>query len=272
MIFSEFCTHVSSQSMGYESQYRYLKQLFRSANIKRNYSDDYLKSIYNGTKHFTYNMKRHFPSNIDIVSIKDFFEKHLQDDKLEQIADSFGISKLENIDKSNFCMALAIQFQSFIKSKSEDIECLVSSEYRKQILISEKSNCGPIKPLYSGDGIWIEKVPFRYNLNCYEKVTHTWVIHNDGTVIWQNRTLKLKNTNELKPKFSETQITIPETNPHTIIKITTSIDARGSEGIHNAIWEMQDSDGNNCFPSNKKLFEVEINVTFNANLTEETND
>ena len=97
------------------------------------------------------------------------------------------------------------------------------------------------------------------------------MIHNQGTVIWKNRTLVLKNKDELSPRFSITQINIPETMPYGITKITTDIDARGSEGKYNSIWEMQDEKGNNCFQNSKLLFGIEINVTFNANVTEEIN-
>lgn len=271
VIFSEFCKIVSSQSMGYESQYRYLKQLFLSAKIKREYSKDYLKSIYNGKKRFSNNIKKHFPGNLDLDSISDFFEKYIQDDYIEKMMDSFGIPKNEERNKSTFCLALSLQLKLFIKSNSEDVECIVANEYKKCIINTEKSKCGPIHSFYSGDDIWIEKSPLKYDLHCYQNIKHTWVIHNQGTVIWKNRTLVLKNKDELSPRFSITQINIPETMPYGITKITTDIDARGSEGKYNSIWEMQDEKGNNCFQNSKLLFGIEINVTFNANVTEEIN-
>ncbi len=69
----------------------------------------------------------------------------------------------------------------------------------------------------------------------------------------------------MSPSVSEMEINIPETVPGEIIKITTSFLVRGMEGKFNCIWEMQDSDGNNCFPNYRWMFNVTIETFFEHN-------
>lgn len=89
--FSGFCKLTKPQYFGYNNQSWYLKELFKAAGICRNYSDDYLKAVFNGTKPFSSNMKRYFPHPVRIDSIAAFFEKHLQSESVKLLADAFGI-------------------------------------------------------------------------------------------------------------------------------------------------------------------------------------
>ena len=66
------------------------------------------------------------------------------------------------------------------------------------------------------------------------------------------------NHDKVRPRAEANSIGIPDTPPGKGIKITTSIDARGFEGKFECMWEMQDSDGNDCFPNNKRMFCVQI--------------
>jgi len=55
------------------------------------------------------------------------------------------------------------------------------------------------------------------------------------------------------------------TPPGKEIKITTGFDARGFEGKYECIWQMQDSNGNDCFPNNEKQFCILFEIKFQSN-------
>ena len=114
MDFSEFCELTKPQYFGYNKQSWYLKDLFKAAGIRRDYSDDHLKAVFNGTKPFASNMKRHFPHPVSIDSIAAFFEKHLQPEYVKLLADAFGIPADEEKNLSYLSYALAAQVAAFI--------------------------------------------------------------------------------------------------------------------------------------------------------------
>ena len=58
-----------------------------------------------------------------------------------------------------------------------------------------------------------------YDVYCYEKFIHTWVIHNSGSVMWQGRKLVFKNSNSVCPRSSCLEIAIPDVEPNGYIKI-----------------------------------------------------
>ena len=54
----------------------------------------------------------------------------------------------------------------------------------------------------------------------------------------------------------------PDLKTNERIKITTTFDGRGFDGVTHCKWEMQDSDGENCFPERDSLFCVTIDAKF----------
>lgn len=84
MDFAGFCSLTNSHYFGFNKQSWYLRDLFKAAGIQRDYSDDYLKAVFNGTKPFASNMKRHFTHPVSIDGIADFFERHLQPEYVKQ--------------------------------------------------------------------------------------------------------------------------------------------------------------------------------------------
>ena len=118
-------------------------------------------------------------------------------------------------------------------------------------------------PLYPGDGAYIEFLPARiYSPKCYEQFKHIWVISNTGNQIWHGRKLVFVNHATVRPRTDTNFIEIPDVAPSNEIRITTIFDTRGFEGRYECLWEMQDSEGNDCFPNNKRLFNVTIESKF----------
>jgi hypothetical protein len=88
------------------------------------------------------------------------------------------------------------------------------------------------------------------------------MIRNTGNQTWRSRKLVFINNGTVRPRTDKNSIDIPDVAPGKEIKITTSFDTRGFEGRYECLWEMQDSEGNDCFPNNKRLFNVTIDSKF----------
>ena len=134
MVFSDFCSMTQPTWFGCSSQAHYLKTLFKSASITREYSDDYLKLVYSGKKPFSSNMKKHFPKPVDETKIATYFESHIQADKVDTLIDAFAVPANLERNKEYLCIALAQQVAAFIRSKDEDVDCIVVSAYESAIV------------------------------------------------------------------------------------------------------------------------------------------
>ncbi len=262
MNFKQYCELAKVEYFGNYGQAYYTNDLFKAAGITRQYSDSYLVSVYNGTKHFNSNMKKHFKKPVDVLPIAQFYEEKLDDKFVEDLIDAFGIPKSIERNKKYIAGALAEQVKIFIESDSEDVENVVPTEYQKQQIKKETSNCYIGKPLYTNDSVWVENCGKILVKGFYEKFIHTWVIHNIGKVNWHSRKLVFVNAgdNDIVPTANMLEISIPDTMPNGIVKVAAEFDARGDENKYICKWEMQDADGNNCFPDSRWVFDVTINV------------
>ena len=86
-----------------------------------------------------------------------------------------------------------------------------------------------------------------------------------GKVVWNGRKLVYKRGPKDRPEAHPDVIDIPDVKPNERIKITTTLDGRGFDGVTHCKWEMQDSDGENCFPERDSLFCVTIDAKFKRN-------
>lgn len=225
---------------------------------------EYQKKLYNGSKPLTQNLKDSFPENIQVEPLTGLFEKHLKDDKVRQAMTAFAIPVSLEPERDTFSRALAIQFRHLIQSDNSDVDDIVAMEYQR--LLTEPTDEKPqsLAPLYPGDGAYvIEFLPARiYSKKCYEQFKHTWAISNTGNQTWHGRKLVFVNHAAVRPRTDTNCIEIPDVAPGKEIRITTSFDTRGFEGRYECLWEMQDSEGNDCFPNNKRLFNVTIESKF----------
>ena len=262
MVFSDFCSMTQPTWFGCSSQAHYLKTLFKSASITREYSDDYLKLVYSGKKPFSSNMKKHFPKPVDETKIATYFESHIQADKVDTLIDAFAVPANLERNKEYLCIALAQQVAAFIRSKDEDVDCIVVSAYETAIVTEASFHYEIPKRLYDGDDLYVDQKDKRHEVGCYQKFRHEWSIQNRGQCLWHGRKLVCVNQDAIKPRFGTLTIDIPEAKPYEFIKIATEVDSRGIEGSYSCVWEMQDSDGNHCFPDSRLVFDFTINVTF----------
>jgi len=229
-----------------------------------NADKEYQKKLYNGSKPMTQNLKDSFPANTQLDALVSLFEKHLKDDQVRQAMTAFAIPVSLEPQKGIFSRALALQFNYLVKNEDSDVDDIVAMEYQR--LLAEPADEKPqsLAPLYPGDGAYvIEFLPARiYSKKCYEQFDHTWTIRNTGNQTWRSRKLVFVNNGTVRPRTDKNSIDIPDVAPGKDIKITTSFDTRGFEGRYECLWEMQDSEGNDCFPNNKRLFNVTIDSKF----------
>ena len=101
-----------------------------------------------------------------------------------------------------------------------------------------------------------------YKIDSHDTVTHTWSIMNTGKIKWIGRKLVYCRRPKDRPEATPAEIQIPDVSPNESVKITTTFDGRGFDGIFHCLWEMQDSDGENCFPKRDSLFSVTIDAKF----------
>jgi len=267
--FSQYCKNVYPYCQHISSQGLFVSKLFvagGSSSFSASVTADkeYQKKLYNGSKPLTQKLKGSFPAVIQLDSLIALFEKYLNDDKVCQVMTAFAIPISHTPVKGTFSKALALQFCQFIKNEDDDVDDIVAMEYQRLITEPVDEKPQSLAPLYPGDSAYvIEFHPARvYSKKCYEQFDHTWFIRNTGTQTWHSRKLVFINYADVRPRVGTRSIDIPDTAPGRDIKITTSFDTRGFEGHYECIWEMQDSEGNDCFPNNQRLFNVTIDTVF----------
>lgn len=224
---------------------------------------EYQRMIYKGDRQITDTMKNTFPNPFRHSDLAAYFSSNFKQDKVREIMTAFSIPLSINEDKNALSLALASQFQFLIQSANDDVDDIVFMEYQKMLNSPVSPTNHRFSPLILGDNAWSEFKPQqKYEVNCYDKITHTWVIHNTGNQVWRGRKLVFINSAEVRPRTDNNSLDIPDTNPGQNIKITTVLDARGFEGTFDCVWQMQDSGGNDCFPNNYRMFQITIKTKF----------
>lgn len=219
-------------------------------------------------------IKNSFPHPIKKKEAAEYLLTSFDTVKVRSIMNTFGIPS--DIPENNLAFAYAIveQFNAFVESDSEDLECDVSAEFLKySAMTAEEVNKAGEQhgTLINGDSVYM--APYRntsiHLVGCHEKFTHVWEIENSGRIIWSGRKLVFVNQSEIRPRAMTQVIEIPETQPHKLVRLEVGFDARGFEGEYEAKWEMQDSEGRNCFATTPRIFNFTIKTQYRKN-TEET--
>ncbi len=222
------------------------------------------RKLYDGSRTMTSDIKDSFHP-FDVDGLATFYKESIEDSKFRDVMVSFGLPPTieENVDC--FCKALAIQFQMFVNSDTDEADDIVAMEYQKLIAEPQaeaNESYRPVTVLYPGDQLYFKTRPRpTYQVNIYERFQHTWEFENIGTQVWHGRRLYFSNHESVRPRAEANYIDIPDTPPHKGIKITVSVDARGFEGKTECKWIMIDQDGNDCFP-NSSTFSFVVCVRF----------
>lgn len=207
-------------------------------------------------------IKASFPNPINLEDLTQFISDNLDTNRLISCMVEFGIPTGVEADKKKFAKALSVQFGHFVISAESDISNDVWQIYQS-LLNGEDVNSRDIRgPRYFGDVAVVFSESKQIAANCYERLHYVWSIQNRGNQEWHGRKLVLVNADEIYPEIMQAVIPIPDTRPNETIKIATDINAGGFEGKFDCKWEMQDADGENCFPNYTWDFNIQICVTF----------
>lgn len=153
------------------------------------------------------------------------------------------------------------QMQELING-TDDVDDILAMTYEAEKTNNSEEITGALpQPLYMGDSVnaFYNRI---HVIQSYEKVIHQWEIINTGKLVWTGRKLVYMRGDKDRPEANPSVIELPDIKPNQSIKITTTIDGRGFDGITYCKWEMQDADGQNCFPKRDTIFSVTIDAKY----------
>jgi hypothetical protein len=155
-------------------------------------------------------------------------------------------------------MALAKQMKALIESDAEETDNILILEYQNAKQLDNISAESLRKPLCEGDSVYVNFSPNKqYVIESHNTFEHTWILENTGTQRWTERKLVYVRGLRDRPEATPSIVEIPETKLKERIKITTTFD-----GVTDCVWEMQDLEGENCFPDRNTLLCVTIDSKF----------
>lgn len=252
-----------------KSQGKFVANLFIAMGSKyfSLYSDHaYEKKLFNGSKPLTQDLRDSIPSPIDVKKLAGFFAKYMDDSKIREIALKQGLLASSSVDKQIFAKAIAYQYKAIFDSENFEAPSLIHETYQKineGVVVDHPS---AFDPLYPGDNAYNHSRNASVkHVGVYQQFEIDFDIQNAGNVSWKNRKLVFLKTKTLCPvPIDEVEITVPSTEPNRGFKARIKMDARGAEGKFVCHFEMQDIDGNNCFPG-RSLFDIPVTVLFEMN-------
>ncbi len=254
---------------GIQNQGIFVAKLFRAGGSNQ-FSDspynshEYEKKLISGKKlkPLTDKLKQTFPSPVDVDGISAFFEEHIDESRVSEAMNAYGISDVLDSDKKALAGAVARQYQLIFESPDSDVEDIVAAEYKRILTEKPAEDLQKFKPLYQGDSVSVFGGEQEYQKQTDEEFRHTWELRNIGTATWEQRKLVFIKTYKTGPLAEKTEIDIPKMEPGTNKKIAVVIQTRGKEGRFDCHFEMQDADGRDCFPNHKSLFDIKVKIDF----------
>lgn len=264
--FSTFCDNVKKGCPSLRSQKKFIQEMTEAGGSKLYVSDSYYKQLFSGSKPFTNNLREPLRGRDNLVQLTGFFENKITD--VNRVIAGFGIPETGTPNKHALAVALAIQLRAIIESDEGAEPDVLILEYQTQCSANEddKTASAGLEPLYPGDAIYVGGT-MSYKIKSTDVFQHTWELANYGTQTWTGRKLVyIRDPRIDRPEADPDVIDIPEVKPGKSIKITTTFDGRGFDsGPYEAFhckWEMQDENGENCFPGRSLLFCVTIDAKF----------
>jgi len=215
-----------------------------------------------------------FPNPINKKEAADYLLTSFDGNKIRTVMDGFGIPSDEPENDKAFAYALVEQFSRYFDTEDEDIECLVAQDFLQYSSMSDSeidASISSTRSLVNGDYAYL--APYNnekcHHVECHQTLKHVWNIENNGRTLWSGRKLVLINQAAIRPRFLLTSINIPEVKPGESVTLEAEFETRGFEGEFEAIWEMHDSAGRNCFNTSSNLFNFNITVHYTLHRSED---
>lgn len=258
MRLNDICSVVYPACPNIKSKNSFIRKLFEAAG-NGCISDSYARKLFTGEKKFVDELKIPLRGKDNLIPLFDFFHKEISN--VIMVLVGFGIPEKEQANKKAIAIALAHQIKLLIDSHEENVEDILDFQYQYAKRTDDLTVSNYEVPLYSGDSVSVIQKRL-HEIQSYDIVEHTWELVNSGSIVWKERKLIYKRGIKDRPEANPNTIEIPVVEPGNRIKITTTIDGRGFDGVTHCMWEMIDSDGENCFPGRETLFSVTIDAKF----------
>lgn len=264
MVLETFCKGIYPSCPTITNQQDFIDGLFKAAGGTAYISVSYKRQLYSGDKVFVEAQKSDLRGHNNQKTLEDFFYENIADNKVTDVLLAFSVPEKNEPNKKALSTALALQMKALIDcSDDEEAVDLILAAYQEAKAAPHDANStiAAFLPLYTGDDVYVGTNPI-YKIQSHETVSHTWSIQNAGKVTWIDRKLVYRRGPKDRPEATPSEIPIPTVKPQESVKITTTFDGRGFDGVFHCFWEMQDSDGENCFPKRDSLFSVTIDAKF----------
>ena len=264
MILKDLCKGIYPSCPAITNQQDFIDGLFKAAGGTAYISVSYKRQLFSGVKAFVETQKSDLRGRDNQKTLEDFFFEKIADNKVMDVLLAFSVPEKNEPNKKALSTGLALQMKALIDcSDDEEANDLIISVYQeaKAAPRDEETTVSVFTPLYPGDDVYVGNNS-TYKIYSLDTVAHTWSIMNTGKVAWIGRKLVYCRGPKDRPEATPSEIPIPTVKPQESIKITTTFDGRGFDGVFHCRWEMQDSDGENCFPKRDSLFSVTIDAKF----------
>lgn len=267
MRLTKLCYGVKAGCPSIKNQPALIDALFDAAGGIPYISKSYKKQLFNGGEEFSVNLKMNFRGKDNLLSLTDFFERSITDTKIDKVIEALGIPETGTPNKHALAVALAVQFRAIIDSDEEDAPNVLIAEYQNQVRSQDVGtpaapSASPFKPLYPGDDAYVGG-DTKHVIKSTDVFQHRWSLINTGTQAWIGRKLVyIRNPDIDRPEADPAVVEIPDVQPKKAIGITTTFDGRGFDGVFHCKWEMQDENGQNCFPGQPLKFCVTIDAKY----------
>ncbi len=263
VLLTDFCKGIYPTCPSFKNQQDFIDGLCKAAGKELNIGKSYKRNLFSGSKPFAESQKLDLRGHDNQKSLEEFFYTNIADDKVMSVLQAFGVPEKNEPNKKALSTALALQMKALIDSDEEAADDVIISAYQeaKAIPSNDGMTVAGFKPLYPGDDVYVSSGT-SHQIGSHDSVVHTWSLMNTGKVTWTGRKLVYRRGPKDRPEANPSEIPIPDVAPNKSINLTTTFDGRGFDGVFRCVWEMQDSDGENCFPNRDSLFLVTIDAKF----------
>lgn len=270
--FKQLCNNLKKQ----KNQSVFIVEFFNAAgstHFQKNYKNttadnESARSLLKKGKALSKDMKGSFPVPFKTAELANYIEDNLLVEKIPELLKSFDIPSNKPIHAKILSLAIAEQFKLLVESAEDEVKSIVFEKYQNGLDAPFSEVDSPDiyivnKPYYEEDSADVLNQGHKnYDLPMYHKFTHEWIIRNTGSRNWLNRKLVFINSEDTRIKAEKNLLEIPSIQPGKDVSLKVILDTRGFEGTFRTKWEMQDEEGNNCFPNLKWIFDVKITVSF----------
>lgn len=271
---SDFCTAIYKRKPPVTSQSKFIQAVFEAAGSGELICDEYARKMFSGAKPISEPQYDSFPAPTNHEGLLEFLKQHVTPargsrsttlERCREIANRAGVSRTLGIEPDAFLLALTDWFEAIIHDPEH---CdILETAYRLRLNGAEpEPRQQRPAPLHPGDRADVMRPPALQNNTpgFWAEFTHEWVIKNVGNVPWRGRKLVCVNPKDLyiRPN-GVTEVEVPDCEPSrtAFVKTHCQFSARGQEGPGTSIWQMHDTNGENCFPGAATMFNVAAAIT-----------